>query len=277
MIIDGKAVAKQIREELARTVAEEHLYAKLTVIIVGDDPASKVYVRNKGRACDSVGILSETVELPEETTEKELLERIEQLNRDEAVTGILVQLPLPAHIDEEKVTLAIAPEKDVDGFHPMNVGLLSIGTDTMEPCTPSGIMELLHRYRIRIEGAHAVVIGRSNIVGKPIGMMLLREHATVTTVHSKTEDALKYIRSADIIIAAVGVPRFVTGDMIREGATVIDVGINRLEDGTLCGDVDFDSVAPKACAVTPVPGGVGPMTIAMLMNNVVRAARKKVR
>ncbi len=237
------------------------------VVQVGSDPASGVYVRNKKRACEACGIRSLSYELPEETCEVELLELIEKLNRDEAVNGILVQLPLPGQIDEKKVIQAIDAKKDVDGFHPMNAGALCTGERGFVSCTPAGIIQLLKRSRIAIAGKECVVIGRSNIVGKPAALLLLAENGTVTVCHSRTADLKEVTKRADILVVAVGKPKFITAEYVKEGAVVIDVGIHRKENGKLCGDVDFDSVAPKCSAITPVPGGVGPMTIAMLMSN----------
>lgn len=271
-IIDGKRISQEIKEELR----EEMLRLKaagesrcLAVIQVGEDPASSVYVRNKKKACEYIGMDSRSYHLPSETTEAELLELIGELNADPTVNGILVQLPLPQQIDEERVLLAILPEKDVDGFHPVNVGNLSIGRPGYVSCTPAGIIQLLKRSDIEIEGKECVVLGRSNIVGKPMAMLLLRENATVTVCHSRTKNLREITRRADILVAAVGKPKFVTAEYIKEGAVVIDVGIHRNAEGKLCGDVDFESVAPHCEAITPVPGGVGPMTIAMLMNNCV--------
>ncbi len=277
IIINGKETSAVMMAELKETVAsfvsETGVTPGLAVIIVGNDPASAVYVRNKGNACAEVGIHSETIRLPEETTEEELLALIDKLNHDGATHGILVQLPLPKQISEERVISAISPQKDVDAFHAENVGHITIGNYRFLPCTPAGVMALLERYGIEVAGKHCVVIGRSNIVGKPQALLLLEKNGTVTICHSKTKDLADITRQADIIVAAVGRPRFVTADMVKEGATVIDVGINRLPDGTLCGDVDFDAVAPKAYAITPVPGGVGPMTVTMLLYNTLSAAR----
>lgn len=273
-IIDGKAISAQIKEELKEKVEklkEEGKEITLAVIQVGADPASSVYVRNKKNACAYIGIQSLAYELPEQTTQEELLALIEKLNQDEKVNGILVQLPVPDHIDEDAVIKAIAPQKDVDGFHPQSVGTMSIGQKGFLSCTPAGVIQLLKRSGVEIEGKECVVVGRSNIVGKPMAMLLLRENATVTITHSKTRDLKEVARRADILIAALGQPKFIKEDFVKEGAVVIDVGIHRQEDGRLCGDVDFDSVAPKASAITPVPGGVGPMTIAMLMNNCVQS------
>lgn len=269
-IIDGKAIAGEIKEE-CRVKAEEYrekgIEITLAVVQVGSDPASGVYVRNKRRACEACGIRSLSYELPEETSEEELLALIEKLNRDETVNGILVQLPLPGQIDEKKVIQAIDAKKDVDGFHPMNAGALCTGEKGFVSCTPAGIIQLLKRSGIAIAGKECVVVGRSNIVGKPAALLLLAENGTVTVCHSKTVDLKEVTRRADILVVAVGRPKFITAEYVKEGAVVIDVGIHRKENGKLCGDVDFDSVAPKCSAITPVPGGVGPMTIAMLMSN----------
>ena len=242
--------------------------------MVGDNSASKVYVGNKKKSCEYVGIKSFSYELPESTTEEELLELIQTLNDDKSVHGILVQLPLPKHMDENKVILSISPKKDVDGFHPQSVGALSIGLDGFVSCTPAGIIELLKRSNIDIQGKHCVIVGRSNIVGKPVSLLLLKENGTVTICHSRTKDLPSTTRQADILIAAVGIPKFIKDFMLKEDAVVIDVGINRDENGKLCGDVDFDSCVDKVSYITPVPGGVGPMTIAMLMKNCVDAAKK---
>lgn len=271
-LIDGKRISQEIKDELKAKVAEYKAQGKtaaLAVIQVGADAASSVYVRNKKNACAYIGIESIAYELPSETTEEELLKLIDELNHREDINGILVQLPLPDHIDEEKVTLTIAPEKDVDGFHPQSAGAMLIGSKGFLPCTPAGIIQLLKRSDIDIRGKHCVVIGRSNIVGKPMALLMLREDATVTIAHSKTENLKELCKQADILIAAIGKPRFVTAEYVKEGAVVIDVGIHRLEGKKLCGDVDFTSVEPLVSAITPVPGGVGPMTIAMLMNNCV--------
>lgn len=275
--IDGKAISTQIKDELKEEVAalkEQGICPCLAVIQVGNDPASSVYVNNKKKACAYIGIESLSYEVEETISQEELLGLIDRLNNDEKVNGILVQLPLPKHIDEEKVIQAITPEKDVDGFHPETVGRMCIGTKGFLPCTPAGIIQLLKRSDIEIEGKECVVIGRSNIVGKPMAMLLLRENGTVTITHSRTKDLKEVTRRADILIAAIGKPRFVTADYVKEDAVVIDVGIHRNEDNMLCGDVDFESVEPVASAITPVPGGVGPMTIAMLMNNCVETVRK---
>lgn len=275
-IIDGKKISQEIKDELREKMAELKQKGEsrcLAVIQVGDDPASSVYVNNKKKACEYIGIDSESYHLPEETTEKELLELIDGLNRKPEVNGILVQLPLPKQIDEDKILLAISPEKDVDGFHPVNVGNLSIGRPGFVSCTPAGVIQLLKRVGIEIEGKECVVLGRSNIVGKPMAMLLLRENGTVTVCHSRTKDLKEITKRADILVAAIGKPKFIDADYVKEGAVVIDVGIHRNENGKLCGDVDFESVAPHCAAITPVPGGVGPMTIAMLMNNCVEGIR----
>ena len=272
-IIEGKKNAQEIKEELRETAAELKARGKtfvLAVIQVGNDPASTVYVNNKKKACAYVGIESLSYELPREATEEELLKLVRQLNEDSGVDGILVQLPLPEQIDEDKVLLAISPEKDVDGFHPENVGNLSIGRPGFVSCTPAGVIQLLKRSGIEIEGKECVVLGRSNIVGKPMAMLLLRENGTVTVCHSKTRHLKEITKRADILVVAVGKPRFVDASYVKEGAVVIDVGIHRNAENKLCGDVDFDSVAPHASAITPVPGGVGPMTVAMLMSNCVK-------
>jgi methylenetetrahydrofolate dehydrogenase (NADP+)/methenyltetrahydrofolate cyclohydrolase len=274
MIIDGKKVAAEVREKVADQVNElKEKTGKvpgLAVVLVGDDPASAVYVRNKGKACEKAGINSYEHFLPADTQQKNLMELIDQLNNDDKVNGILVQLPLPIQIDSQKVLERIDPGKDVDGFHPLNFGYLAGGNPTLAPCTPAGIIELLDHYKIDIEGKHAVVLGRSNIVGKPLALMLLQRNATVTICHSRTKNLLDITQSADLLLAAVGQVGFVKADMVREGAVVIDVGIHRV-DGKLAGDVVFDEVDKKAAWLTPVPGGVGPMTIAMLLQNTVRA------
>ena len=269
-IIDGKKISQEIKDELREQVAEQKKLGKeaaLAVIQVGTDPASSVYVNNKKKACAYIGIGSLSYELPEETTEEELLALVEKLNGDASVNGILVQLPLPAQIDADKVIRAIAPEKDVDGFHPQNVGALCIGKPGFVSCTPAGVIQLLKRSGIEIAGKECVVVGRSNIVGKPMALLLLRENGTVTVAHSRTKDLKEVTKRADILVVAVGRPKMITADYVKEGAVVIDVGIHRNEQNKLCGDVDFDSVEPVCGAITPVPGGVGPMTIAMLMNN----------
>ena len=276
-IIDGKKISQEIKDELREKVAVWKAQGKtftLAVIQVGNDPASSVYVNNKKKACAYIGIDSRSYELPQETTEQELLALVGELNEDNTVGGILVQLPLPEHIDEDKVLLAISPKKDVDGFHPMNVGNLSIGRPGFVSCTPAGIIQLLKRSGIEIEGKECVVLGRSNIVGKPMAMLLLRENGTVTVCHSRTKNLKEITKRADILVVAIGKPKFVDASYVKEGAVVIDVGIHRSEDNKLCGDVDFDSVAPHTSAITPVPGGVGPMTIAMLMSNCVEGCRR---
>ncbi len=277
-IIDGKLISSQIKDEVKERVAA--LKAKgrevtLAVILVGEDPASQVYVNNKKKACEYCGINSESFELPETTSEGELLSLIDKLNKDVDVDGILVQLPLPKGIDEDKVIMAIDPAKDVDGFHISNVGSLCVGRKGLVSCTPAGIIELLKRYNITIEGKECVVIGRSNIVGKPMALLLLRENGTVTVCHSRTKDLKDVTKRADILVVAIGKPKFIDASFVKDGAVVIDVGIHRNEEGKLCGDVDFDSVKDKTSAITPVPGGVGPMTIAMLMNNCVAAVENK--
>lgn len=272
-IIDGKAVSAKVKEEIRAEVERDGLDIGLAVVIVGDDPASRVYVNNKKKACEVCGFKSYEYALPAETTEKELLDLIDVLNADENVNGILVQLPLPKHLSEEKVIERISPLKDVDAFHASNVGKIMIGNYNFLPCTPAGCMELIHSTGIEVSGKECVVIGRSNIVGKPMAMLLLHENGTVTICHSRTKNLAEVCRRADILIAAVGRAGFVTADMVKEGAVVIDVGINRNEAGKLCGDVCFDEVAEKASYITPVPGGVGPMTIAMLMKNTVMAKR----
>lgn len=273
-IIDGKAISAEIKEELKEKVAEykkQGVEITLAVVKVGNDPASAVYVRNKEKACEYVGITSRTLALPEETTEEEVLKVVNDLNEDKAVNGILVQLPLPKHIDESKVLLAIDSNKDVDGFHPVNVGKMVIGEETFLPCTPAGIIEMLKRTDVEISGKECVVIGRSNIVGKPMSMLMLKENATVTIAHSRTKDLKEVTKRADILVAAIGKAKFVTADYVKEGAVIIDVGMDRDENGKLCGDVDFDSVSQVASAITPVPGGVGPMTVTMLLVNCLRS------
>lgn len=273
-LIDGKAISAAIKDELKEKVAklkEEGREVTLAVIQVGNDPASSVYVGNKKKACSYIGIRSLAYEIPEETTEKELLDLIEELNNRSDVDGILVQLPVPKHINEEKIINAISPSKDVDGFHPMNVGALCTGKKGFVSCTPAGIIELLKRSNVEIEGKNCVVIGRSNIVGKPMALLMLRENATVTIAHSRTSNLKEIASQADILIVAVGKPKMITEEYVKEGAVVIDVGIHRNAENKLCGDVDFDRVSEKCSLITPVPGGVGPMTIAMLMKNCVEA------
>jgi len=277
-ILNGRQCSSRVREEIKQQVVA--LKRKggeapgLAVVLVGDDPASRVYVGQKEKACKEVGFNSFLHRLPEDTSQEELLSLVEELNRDEGVHGILVQLPLPRHMDSDTILEAISPEKDVDGFHPVNMGHLVTGLPCTEPCTPKGIMYLLESYGIELEGKKAVVLGRSNIVGKPIAHMLMARNATVTICHSRTPDIASYTREADIVIAAVGRPRFLTAEMVKEGSVIVDVGINRLEEG-LVGDVDFDAVKGKASWITPVPGGVGPMTIAMLLLNTMEAYEKE--
>lgn len=274
LLIDGKRISAEIKDELKEIVAQKKAEGKeitLAVIQVGNDKASSVYVGNKKKACEYIGVRSLAYELPEETTEEELLNLVKELNERDDVNGILVQLPLPKQICEDKVLLAINPDKDVDGFHPVSVGRLWIGEKGYESCTPAGVIQLLKRSGISIEGKECVVIGRSNIVGKPMAAMLLRENGTVTVCHSRTKNLAEVTKRADILVVAIGKPKFVTAEYVKEGAAVIDVGIHRNEDNKLCGDVDFASVEPIASAITPVPGGVGPMTIAMLMCNVVKS------
>ncbi len=280
-IIDGKKIAQDIKDELRVKVAalkEEGKEATLAVVLVGDNPASQVYVRNKKKACEYVGITSLSYELPEDTSEDELLDLIDELNDRRDVDGILVQMPLPAHIDDKKVINAILPEKDVDGFHPVNVGSLVIGEDGFVSCTPAGVIQLIKRGvpGYDISGKECVIVGRSNIVGKPMSLLMLRENATVTIAHSRTKNLAEVCKRADIIIAAVGRAGVITADHVKEGAVVIDVGINRNSEGKLCGDCLFDEIKDKALAITPVPGGVGPMTIAMLMNNCYEAAMNRI-
>ena len=273
-VIDGKKISQEIKDELREKVVSlknEGREAALAVILVGNDPASTVYVGNKKKACEYIGIRSQSYELAEETSEEELLELIEKLNQDDSVNGILVQLPLPKHICEDKIIRAISPQKDVDGFHPQNVGKLVIGEEGFVPCTPAGIILMLKRSGIEIEGKNCVVVGRSNIVGKPMALLMLRENATVTVAHSRTQNLKEICRQADILIVAIGKPRFITAEYIKEGAVVVDVGIHRDENNKLCGDVKYDEVAEHTSAITPVPGGVGPMTIAMLMHNCVES------
>ena len=273
-IIDGKKISQDIKDELKEKVTalkDTGTEVALAVIQVGNDPASSVYVRNKNKACEYIGIRSLSYELPEETTEDALIELIEKLNKDETVNGILVQLPVPKHIDPDKIIRTISPGKDVDGFHPQNVGKLVIGEDGFVSCTPAGVIQLLKRSGIEISGKNCVVVGRSNIVGKPMALLMLRENATVTIAHSKTKNLKELCQTADILIVAIGKPQFITADYVKEGAVVIDVGIHRDENNKLCGDVRYEEVAEKASAITPVPGGVGPMTIAMLMSNCVES------
>ena len=275
-LIDGKQISKEIKDELKTEVQKLKSEGKnvcLAVVQVGDDPASTVYVNNKKKACAYIGIESRSYELPESTSEEELTALVEELNEDDGVNGILVQLPLPSHIDEDRIIRTISPDKDVDGFHPVSVGRLWIGEKGFLSCTPAGIIQLLKRSNIEIAGKNCVIIGRSNIVGKPMAALLLRENGTVTITHSKTKDLQKITKTADILIVAIGKERFITSDYVKEGAVVIDVGMHRDSENHLCGDVDFRDVEPKVSAITPVPGGVGPMTIAMLMNNCVGTVR----
>jgi len=275
-IIDGKAVSAKVRLEVAEEVKalkEKGIHPGLAVVIVGDDPASRVYVNNKKKACVEVGMHSEEFALPAETTQTELLKVIRDLNERDDIHGILCQLPLPKGLDEKEIIETIKPEKDVDAFHPSNVGQIMIGDYHFLPCTPAGVMELLKDAKVDIQGKECVVLGRSNIVGKPMAMLLLHQHGTVTICHSRTKNLAEVCKRAEILVAAVGRAKFVTADMVKEGAVVIDVGMNRDENGKLCGDVDFTAVEPKVLAITPVPGGVGPMTIAMLMKNTLMAAK----
>lgn len=276
MIIDGKAVSKAVRERVAKEtqqLKEKGVTPWLAVIIVGEDPASQVYVRNKERACEEVGFYSEKFALPENTTQQELNALVKELNERKDINGILCQLPLPSHLDDKEVINLINPIKDVDAFHPVNVGAIMIGDYNFLPCTPAGVMELIHSTGVDVCGKKAVVIGRSNIVGKPMAMLLLHENATVEITHSKTQNLAEITSGADILVAAIGKAKFVGADMVKEGAVVIDVGMNRDENGKLCGDVDFEAVKDKCSYITPVPGGVGPMTISMLMQNTLTAAK----
>lgn len=275
-IIDGKMIAAQVKEQLrqeADSLKERGITPGLAVVLVGDDPASAIYVRNKEKACEELGLYAEKYTFPEDTSQEQLLELIEELNENPAIHGILVQLPLPEQIDEQAVIRAIHPEKDVDCFHPFNVGRVMIGNSTVKPCTPEGIIHLLEACGIEIDGKECVVVGRSNIVGKPMAMLLLHHNATVTICHSHTENLAEVCRRADILICAVGKAGLITEEMVKPGAVVVDVGMNRREDGKLCGDVDFQQVKEKASYITPVPGGVGPMTIVMLMKNTIEAAK----
>ena len=276
LLIDGKKISTEIKDELKVTVEElkkQGVETCLAVIQVGDDPASSIYARNKKRACAYVGIESLSYELPEETTEDQLVKLVKELNENDNVHGILVQLPLPKHINADTIIRKISPDKDVDGFHPESVGRLCIGEPGFVSCTPAGIIQLLKRSGIEIEGKECVVVGRSNIVGKPMSILLLRENGTVTITHSRTKDLKEVTGRADILVVAIGKPKFITADYVKEGAVVIDVGMHRNEENKLCGDVDFDDIKDKVSAITPVPGGVGPMTIAMLMYNCVEAAK----
>lgn len=275
-IIDGKKISAEIKDELKQEVAAMKAEGKeiaLAVFQVGEDPASSVYVRNKKKACEYIGITSVSYEIPEDSTQQELLDLVEKCNKDPKINGILVQLPLPPHMDEDAVIHAIDPKKDVDGFHPVSVGNMVIGNDGFLPCTPAGIIELLKRSGVEIGGKECVVVGRSNIVGKPMSMLLLRENGTVTVCHSRTRNLREVCSRADILVVAVGRPKFIDASYVKEGAVIIDVGIHRNENNKLCGDVDFDAVKEKTSAITPVPGGVGPMTIAMLMKNCVQSKK----
>lgn len=278
-LIDGKKVSQEIRLKLAEEtkcfIEETTIQPHLVVIIVGNNPASMTYVKNKKTSCEAVGFKSTVIELPIEITEAELLTKIIELNEDSAVHGILVQLPLPSHISEEKVIQTISVEKDVDGFHPYQVGALASGMKCLKPCTPSGVIELLKAYGIEIAGRHAVIVGRSHIVGKPLMQLLLDENATVTVCHSKTTDLAQFTKTADILVVAIGRANFIKANMVKDGAVVIDVGINRLDNGKLVGDVSFDEVSDKVSYITPVPGGVGPMTITMLLRNTLKAAKNQ--
>lgn len=279
-IINGKEISAYVKGKIAKRVAElkeNNIQVGLAVIIVGDHPASKVYVANKEKACADLGINSYKYALPAETTEQELLQLINKLNNDSRVNGILCQLPLPRHLDEKIIINSIDPDKDVDAFHPQNVGKIMIGDYDFLPCTPAGVIEMLKYENIEIEGKNCVVVGRSNIVGKPMTMLMLQNNATVTVCHSRTRNLAEICRTADILIVAIGKAKFITADMVKSGAVVIDVGMNRDENGKLCGDVDYAAVADKTSAITPVPGGVGPMTIAMLMQNTLKAAEKQSR
>lgn len=280
VILDGKETARKVRESLKSKVEnlkKNNIYPKLAVIMVGEDGASKIYVRNKSKACEELGIEFEEFLLGENTTQEQLLELINTLNNREDVHGILLQSPIPKHLDINQAFRTISPEKDVDGFNPVNVGKLVLGQETFVSCTPFGVIKLLEEYNIKIEGKNAVVIGRSNIVGKPMLQCLLNKNATVTICHSKTENLAEVARTADILVCAIGREKFVTKDMVKEGAVVIDVGINRNEQGKVCGDVDFEAVSEVASYITPVPGGIGPMTIAMLMTNIVKSAEMRLK
>lgn len=276
ILIDGKELARKTRQNLkidCDNLKSKGIIPKLAVIMVGDNPASKVYVKNKSKACEEVGIEYEEFLLDENTTQKDLISLIEQLNEREDVTGILLQSPIPAHLDINEAFRTISPKKDVDGFHPVSVGKLTLGQDTFVSCTPYGVIKMFEEYNIDLEGKNVVIIGRSNIVGKPLIQCCLNKNATVTVCHSRTKNLAEHTKRADIVIVAIGKAKFLKEDMVKDGAVVIDVGINRGEDGKLCGDVDFENVSQKASYITPVPGGVGPMTIAMLMNNVIKAAK----
>lgn len=276
-LLNGKELAAKKREQMKEKVqqlAAQNITPGLAVILIGENPASQTYVRAKQKACANVGIYSKLIERPDHTSEEELLKEIDQLNQDPAIDGILVQLPLPSHISEQAVIERISPDKDVDGFHPINIGKMMTGEDTFLPCTPYGVVEMLKEAELPLEGKHVVVVGRSNIVGKPVGQLLLNEHATVTYCHSRTKDMRALTTQADILIVAVGRPKFIKADDVKEGSVVVDVGINRV-DGKLCGDVDFEEVKEKASYITPVPGGVGPMTITMLLENTIQSAQTR--
>lgn len=275
MILDGKAIAQDVRQRIRKesdVLRGKGVTAGLAAVLVGEDPASAIYVRNKRKACDAVGIYSDGHQLPQETTQQQLLDLVDRLNRDPRIHGILIQLPLPDHLDTQQILRAVSPAKDVDGLHPYNVGRLMMGQPDFVPCTPSGVIAILDYHQIPIEGRTAVVVGRSNLVGRPLAMLLMHRHATVTICHSRTRDLPEVCRRADILVAAMGKPRFIRKEMVREGAVVIDVGINRLPDGKLVGDVDYEAVFPTAGWITPVPGGVGPMTITMLLQNTLQSA-----
>lgn len=280
-LIDGKAIALELREEIRvevdKLVSAGGRPPGLAVVLVGENPASQVYVRNKTKACEKTGMFHQQIDLPSETTMDELLKVVDQLNKDEKVDGILVQLPLPGHLDESEVIKAIDPDKDVDGFHPVNMGRLVLGEDGFVPCTPMGMMVMLEKTGIDLSGKNLVVVGRSNIVGKPMAMLCVQKgvDATVTVCHSRTKDLAEVVSKADVVVAAIGRAKMLTEDMVKPGAVVLDVGINRLEDGSLCGDVDFSGVKEKASAITPVPGGVGPMTIALLLSNTLKSRKAK--
>lgn len=276
-VLDGSAIAQAIREEVASEVARLSGNGRkpgLAAVLVGEDPASAVYVRSKGKACEEAGMHSLTIRLPADTAEAKLLATVDQLNADPEIHGILVQLPLPKHIDSRVILEAVSPDKDADGFHPYNFGRLVEGHPVFEACTPKGVIKMIESTGVPIEGKRAVVVGRSNIVGKPLALMLLQRHATVTICHSKTKDLPAVCREAELLLVAIGKAKFVTADMVREGAVVIDVGTNKLPDGKLCGDVDYEPVSQKAAWISPVPGGVGPMTIAMLLDNTVESAKR---
>ena len=280
ILLDGKDVAKRVREELkakADKLKQENIFPKLAVIMVGNDASSKIYVKNKSKACKEVGIEFEEYLLDENTKQEELLNLIDKLNNKDDVHGILLQSPIPKHLDINLAFRTIKPEKDVDGFHPVNIGELSLNQECFVSCTPLGIMRILQEYKIDIEGKHAVIIGRSNIVGKPMLQCMLNKNATVTVCHSKTKNLREITKQADILVVAIGKPKFVTEDMVKDNVVVIDVGINRNEEGKVCGDIDFENVSKKASYITPVPGGVGPMTIAMLMNNVIKATKNMIK